>query len=65
MINFNLTAEQFTNLLALITAGAKSPHTDHMAVIAAGKLLTVLNDQAVAQQETKLNGAHEAAVQSQ
>jgi len=45
MIKYELTPEQDSNLRALVIAGAKSPHTDGNAVVAAGLLLIDLERQ--------------------
>ena len=60
MIKLELTPELYGNLRVLVVAGAKSPQTDEMAIMAAAELLVKMAEAFKAAQQAKTNG-HDAA----
>ena len=61
MIKLDLTPELYGNLRILVVAGAKSPQTDEMAIMAAAELLVKMAEafNAAQQAQAKTNG-HDA-----
>ena len=53
MITITMSEVQYGNLQALLTAGAKSPHTDRNFVIAGGQLMVALDEQVANQNQPK------------
>jgi hypothetical protein len=57
MIKLELSPELFGNLRTLLVAGAKSPNTGDMAIMACAQLLQIMDKAAQEASQPKTNGA--------
>ncbi len=57
-ITLKLPENVYRNLRTLVLAGAKSPHTDEAAVMAAAQILMMMNQQTQSVQTSKANVVH-------